>query len=154
MVKTGIHPLNDALDGLFKVGKEGLRVDANPEGQGDEREKDCVLAEVEVGERFVYVMSDGAEHGALVEPEEIRGAKHDAQRGPGGPGFADHESALQDGEFADETVEQRHAERAEGDDEVDGGEVGHGRGEAAELRDEARVAALVEDTDDEEERAG
>ncbi len=122
--------------------------------RSDERKQYGVFAKIEIGKRFVHFMRDWAEHHALVEPEKIRGAEHNAERRPGSPGFTDIEDALQNGEFADEAVEQRHAEGAEADDQINCREIRHGRGQAAEFGDQARVAALVEHADDEEQRAG
>ncbi len=39
------------------------------------------------------------------------------------------------------------------DDQIDGREVGHRRGQSAEFGNQARVAALIEDAEDKEERA-
>ena len=45
-------------------------------------------------------------------------------------------------------------ERTEADDQVDRGEVRHGRRQAAEFGNQPRVPALVQDADDQEQRAG
>ena len=154
MVKGRIDLLDDTLDRLFEIGEERFRIDADPEGERYERQQNGVLAKVEVGKRLVHFVSDRTEHRALIEPEQIRRAEDNAKRGPGGPRFADREGALQDGEFSDEAIEQRHAERTERDDEIDRGKTGHGRGQAAEFGDEARVTAFIEHANKEEERTG
>src|ERR1700739_542856 len=152
-VKGRIDLTHDFFHGAVDVVKERLGIDADPECQSHEGQKHSVLTEVQVWKRFVHFVSHRAKHGALVEPEEIGGAENDAQGAPSGPGFADHESALQNGELADEAVQKRHAERTEADDKIDSRKVRHGSGEAAELRDKARVAAFVQNAHDEEECA-
>jgi hypothetical protein len=103
---------------------------------------------------LVLRIRDGTEHRALIEPEQVGGAENYADHAPGGPGPFCFKGTTEDGEFADETVEERHAEGAERDDHVDGSEIRHGSGEAAEFGDEARVTALVEHADNQEKRAG
>src|SRR6516162_1160066 len=153
-VKARIDLVDDFVDGVVDVVEEWSRVKADPEGNHYEGKKNGVLAEVQVGQRVVHFESHLPQHDALIEPQEVSGTKDDAKGAPGSPGFADHEGALKDGEFSDETVEQWHAKRTQGDDEIDRGVVGHWGGQPPEFRDEASMAALVENTDDQEERAG
>src|SRR5215469_1082191 len=153
-VKARVDLVDDFFDGVVDVVEEWFRVNADPEGNHHKGKKNGVLAEVQVGQRLVHFVSHLPQHDALIEPQEVRGAKDDAKGAPGSPGFADHEGALKDGEFSDETVEEWHAKRTQGDDEIDRGVVGHWGGQPAEFRDEASVAALVENTDDQEECAG
>ena len=75
----------------------------------------------------------------------------DGERRPDPVGF---ERALQDGELTDESVEQRQARRAEHGEGEDDGVLGHHVRESAVLGDLARVAALVNDADDQEQHAG
>src|SRR5258708_35749703 len=74
-------------------------------------------------------------------------------RAPVSPSFVDLKYALQDGELSDEAVQQRHAQRAEANNQIDRGEIGHGCCQATELGNHARVTALVEHADSQEERA-
>ena len=62
--------------------------------------------------------------------------------------------ALQNRERSDEAVQQRHSQRTEADDQIDRGEIRHGRRQAAELRNHARVTPLVKYTHNQEQRAG
>ena len=78
-------------------------------------------------------MGHRTEHHALVEPKQVCCAQHDAQRAPGGPGFAHLKRALQNGELSDEAVQQWHAEGTQADDQIDGGEIRHRRRQAAEV---------------------
>src|SRR5215475_14042052 len=148
LVEAGVDLADDFFDWLVDIGKERLGIDANPESEEDERQKHGIFTEIQVRERFVRVVSDGPEHHTLIEPEEISGAKNDAESTPGSPGFVDHEGALKNGEFSNEAVENRHSERAERDDQVDRGVIGHGRSQATKFGDEACVAAFVEYSDD------
>ncbi len=61
---------------------------------------------------------------------------------------------MQDRELADEAVEQRESHRREEHDHGDRRVNGHHVRDAAVFGDLARVAALVEDADDQEQRAG
>ncbi len=139
---------------LFDEGEERLGVDADPERQNDEGHKRGVFTEIQVRQMFIGRLCYRAEHNALVEPQQVRRTQDNAQRAPGGPRFADLKCALQNRKFPDEPVEQRHAQRTEADDEVDGCEIGHGRCKAAEIGDQARVTPLVEHAHDQEKGAG
>ena len=101
---------------------------------------------------FVRGVRDRAEHHSLIEPEQVGRAQDDANHTPGGPGLVHLKDAAEDGELADEAVEQRHAERTQGNDHVNGGEAGHGCREPAKLSDQTGVAPLIEDADNQEER--
>ncbi len=144
--------LDDALDGFFQNGEKWFGVDADPEDYGEQGQEHGVFADAQVGESLVRLVGNRAEHGALIQREQIGGAQHDSQCGPCGPRFVDDERSLQDGEFADEAIEQRHAQQTERDDQVDGREIGHRRGQAAELGNQAGVAAFIERAEEEEER--
>src|SRR5271169_1805418 len=143
-VEVRVHLADDSFDWTVDVIEEGLGINADPEGQGNQREKDGVLPEVQIRECLVNVMRHGAEHGALIEPKQIGGAENDAEGAPGSPGFANDERTLKNGEFSDEAIEKRHAERTEANDQIDCREVGHRSGQATEFGNEACVAALVE----------
>ena len=65
-----------------------------------------------------------------------------------------HERTLQDGELADESVEQRQSHRGEEHDHGDGGVDGHDVGDTAIFGDLAGMATLVQNADDQEQRAG
>src|SRR5438094_5401169 len=154
MIEAGIHLLDDFLDGLFDEREEWLRVDADPECQNNERDETNHFAETQIGQMLVRGIGDGTEHDALVQPQQVSCAENDAERAPGGPGLADLKRALENGELSDETVQERHSERAEADDEIDRGKIRHRGGQTAELGNHARVPAFVEHADNQEERAG
>src|SRR6266478_421436 len=153
LVESRIHLLDDSLHGLFDIREEWLRIDADPERQNDERHERGVLAQVQVRQLFIGKLGHRAEHHPLVQPQQIRGAQHNAERAPGSPRFADLKRALQNREFSNKTVQQRHSQRAQADDEVDRREIRHRRGQPAEFRDQPRMPPFVEHADNQEERA-
>ncbi len=151
---AGADALDDFGDGLAEDVEVGLGVDADPDGPGDQGDEEGDFARGHVGDGQIFAVGHLAEHGALVEPQEVRGAQDHTGDGEGGPDGIGLEGALHDGELADEAVEQRQAGRAEHGDGEDDGELGHDVREAAVFFDFACVAALVNDADDEEEHAG
>ena len=68
--------------------------------------------------------------------------------------WAEAQVPSEDQELADEAVQARQADRGERRDQEEGGRDRDDGRDAAVGRDLARVAALVEDADEEEERAG
>src|SRR3990172_1228006 len=102
---------HDFLHGLFQNMKEGLRIQANPEGPDDQRDQRHGLAEIDIFEGLVLGVVERAKHGALVEPQQIGSAEHDAGDAEGGPDLARFKRSLQDHELADKAVERWQAER-------------------------------------------
>ena len=95
-----------------------------------------------------------AVEGALVGPEEVDGGEDHAGGAHHGPPPPGHEAAEKDEELTDEPVEAGHADGAQHHHGEDAGEPGGHLLEAAEGGDLARVAALVEHADQEEEGPG
>ena len=91
---------------------------------------------------------------ALVHPEHVAGGEDHAERGPGGPGEVGDGGSLQHQEFADEIVERGQADAGQGGDQEGGGEPRRDRGHTAVVGDFERVTPLIQDADEEEERAG
>ena len=103
---------------------------------------------------FVLGIGDRPEEYPLVKPQQIRCGKNHARNGPCRPLPVLHEGALQDGELADEAVEQRQSHGGQEHDHGDGGVNRHDVRDAAVLGYFAGVPALVHNADDQEERAG
>src|ERR1051326_3201257 len=148
----------DALDNLGYRLLENLeirvRIDADPDRPCDQREEHRDLARVHVRNGEVLAIGHLAKHRALVQPQKVSRAQDHTGHGEVGPDAVGFERALQDREFADESVEQRQAGGAEHRDRENDRELGHHVRNAAVLFDFAGVAALVNDADHHEEHAG
>src|SRR5258708_35386806 len=152
--ELALHLVQYVLGGGGEAAGEIGGGDADPEGDYGHGGEDPFFAGRGVGERAVFLYGDFAEENALVGPEQIAGGENDAGGGPGGPVPVHLEGAEEDEEFADEAIKHGQAERRYRHEEEEGGELGHGRREAAVLGDFKGVAAVVEDADEEEQRAG
>ena len=86
--------------------EEGLRVDADPENQNDQRRKDENLAQIQISHPRV-VRLELTHHGALIEPEQVGCPQDDTQSSDYSPRRSCLEGALQDSEFANKTIQQR-----------------------------------------------
>ena len=130
------------------------RVQADPEHQDDQRQHVADLAEIHVLHGLVFGRRGLAEHGALVEPQHVGRAQDDAEHRQRGVGNVRLEHADEDEELAHEAVQARQADGREHGDGEEHRKDGHRRRQAAERRDFARVAPLVDDADQQEQRAG
>src|SRR5579885_1330900 len=100
-----MHPIVIGLDALHDFGDRLLqnleirsRINADPERPGYQWQHVSDLARVEILEVLVLRVRDGAEHGALVEPEQIGCAKHDAGDGKSRPQLGYFKRSLQNRE--------------------------------------------------------
>ena len=94
-----------------------------------------------------------SEEDLLHEGEHVGGAEDDSQSCGGGPAAAyAGEGAGEDEEFSDEAVEHGQADHGETGDDEERGEGGGFLGEATVLADLAGSEAVVEDTEEDEER--
>ena len=143
-----------ALTGLFEHIKERLGVNADPERPEDQGHQRHDLAEAQILQDLVLGILAGAKHRALVEPQHVRGAQNDARDRHRGPAPVGLVRALQNRELADEAVQQRQADGRQHDDHEQRGIDGHDVRDPAKFLDLARVAALVDQPDNQEERAG
>src|SRR5258708_20886717 len=152
--ELALHLVQYVLGGGGEAAGEIGGGDADPEGDYGHGGEDPFFAGRGVGERAVFLYGDFAEENALVGPEQIAGGENDAGGGPGGPVPVHLEGAEEDEEFADEAIKHGQAERRYRHEEEEGGELGHGRREAAVLGDFKGVAAVVEHAEEDEQRAG
>ena len=146
-----IHPRRDVGHRGVEPAQNRRRIQAHPHRQHQQRRERHELTQVEVEQPFVLRVLDPSEHRPLIERQHVGRAQDDAAGREHGPHFAGDEHALQNQEFADESVQRRQADRRHRHDEEDRREDGHHLRQAAVLGDLARVTALVHDPDDEEE---
>ena len=91
---------------------------------------------------------------ALEHPQHVGGRQNHTGGGACGHARIPPEYAEQNQELADEPVQARQPNRRERDDQERSDQMRHDSLEAAELGDEARVAAIREHADDQEQAAG
>src|SRR6185437_9738711 len=149
-----IHALDDGVGRLIEHVKKWLGIDANPKGPGDERQENRPLAHAEIRKQVRKVWIRLAEHRALIEPEQVSRAEHDTDDGESTPGAVALKRSGDNREFADEAIQQREPNGTEHRDCEDHGEIRHARRESAIFANLARVAALVDHANDQEEHAG
>jgi hypothetical protein len=133
---------------------EGLRRDAHPEDQDQERHEHQTLAERQVTELLVLGVGDRTEHHALEHPQHVHGGEDHADRRERGPPHVGAEGSEQHQELADESVGAGQPDRGQHHHQEDHGEHGQGLPQPAEVGDQARVAALVHDPHQQEQRTG
>ena len=150
----GLDAGDDLVHRRVEPVQERRRVDADPHRQDDQRHERHHLAEIQVLQVLVLRILDLPEHRPLVEPQHVGRAQHDAAGGDGRPHLADGEDALEDQELADEPVEGRQADRRQHHHAEDRRVDRHHLRQPAVLRDLPGVPPLVDDADDQEERAG
>ena len=112
------------------------------------------LARRQVGQRRVLRIGDLAVVHALEHPEHVDGRQDDAARRHHGQLGPPAEAAEDGQELADEAVQAGQADRRQRDDQEGRDQLRHHRLQAAELGDQARVPAIREHADDDEEPAG
>ena len=95
-----------------------------------------------------------AEHDALVHPEHVARRQDHPERRDRPPTTADAERPEQDQELADEAVHSGQADRTQHDDQEDHREHRDHLPQPAEVDDAPRVPPLVDDADQQEQRAG
>src|SRR5713101_4540355 len=152
--ELALHLVQDVLGGGGEAAREKRGADTHPQGDYGHGEEDPSFAGRGVRQGAIFLDGDFAEENALVGPQQVAGGENDTSGGPGGPVPVGLIGAKKDKEFADEAVEHGQAERRERDKEEEGGELGHGRGEAAIFGNLEGVAAIVEHADEQEERTG
>ena len=130
----------------------GAGMQADPEHRDDDRGHDRSLAPAQVGQRRPSVLQ-GALERALVGPEHVDGAEDHADDRDRGQHPVDREGAEQHEELADEVVEPGQADRRQHRDHVGAREPRRDLHDAAEVGDLARVRALVEHAEHEEQHA-
>jgi hypothetical protein len=160
LVRDGLELVVGEAHGVLRPVEEDAREEADDEDEPDERRERERLAAGEVRQMLVLRVRQRAEEHLLDDAEHVDGREDDARRGAHGLDAAEDaeplgdERARDDHELADEAVRTRHAHRRERDDDEDGRVERHHLREAAELVHHARVAAIVDRADEEEERAG
>jgi hypothetical protein len=153
----GLEALDQPIHRRLRRREERPGQEAHHHDEGDHRGEDEALAHGQVGEVAVVLVRDLPEEDPLDEEEHVDRAEDHAGRGdrredpgvlhPRQPG------AGEDEELADEAVRAGEADRGERHDHEDRGDHRDLLGEAAVLRHEPGVPALVEDADEEEEGA-
>ena len=133
---------------------ERLRIEADPDGEDQQRRVGRELAEVQIRQVLVFRVLDLAEHRPLIQPQHVGCAENDAAGCDRSPDSAGDEHALQNQQLADETVQRRQPDRGHRHDQEHGGVCRHHFRQAAILGDQSRVPPLVDVTHQQEERAG
>ncbi len=133
--------------------EEAFGIDAHPQYGCGDRGEQRPFAHAEIGHRADVVMDELAEHDAAVEVEHISGAEDD----PGRRDKRDPARCLINAhdrqEFADKVARSRQADRGHGEQHEEQCIFGHVDRQAAIAGDLARVEAIVDDPDAQEERA-
>ena len=144
---------------MHLVGEDARR-EAEDEHRCDERRDGHDLAAVHVREALVLVAGDRAEEHLLDRTEHVERSEDDAERRADGLDAGDvtelvgREGARDDEELADEPVQAGDADARHRRDDEERGVDRHRLRETAKVVEHARVAAVVDDADEEEERAG
>src|SRR5579863_6654802 len=107
------HGLHQLIHWLLKNLEKRLRIKSDPESHDEQRREGQHLTRREVMQLFILWIRDRPEEYSLVEPQKIRRRKNYAGHRPCAPPPVLHEGSLQDGELADEAVQQRQSHRGE-----------------------------------------
>src|SRR5271156_837605 len=153
-VVSGMHALDEAAHRLVYYFKKRRGVNSNPERQHHQRNQRRVFARIHIRQMLVRRIRYRTEHHPLVQPQQIRRAQNHAERAPRRPLPAYFEHAAQNRELTDKSIQQRHAQRAESDDQIHRREIRHGRRKPAKFGNQPRVPPLVEHAHQQEERPG
>ena len=172
---AGLHRVDEALDRGLHPAQEWLREQSHDEAHQDDGQQVHDLSHVEVRELLVLGVLERPEHHLLDHPQEVEGAEDHAggrerdedERGlVGAPVQAVEVTQLgevqgvrrrtsrQDHELPDEPHQAGHARGCQADDDEEHREDRHLLRQAAELRQQTGMPALVDDADREEEPAG
>ena len=101
---------------------------------------------------FILRIRNRSEEYSLIKPQQIGGRQNHPRHGPRCPAPVFHERALQDGELADESIQQRQSHRGQKHNHRDRRVNRHHIRDAAVLGDFTRVAAFIKNANDQEER--
>ena len=133
--------------------QERLRIHAHHHDHDQQRDEHRELTPVQVRQVAVLVLVEFAEQDALCRPEHVDRTQHHAARRDDGVRAGVLEGAEQDQELAHEPIQPRQPNGRQRDDHEHHRVDGHAVREAAEGRNLARVAPLVEHPHQEEQRA-
>ncbi len=133
--------------------EQGRGIEAEQQHENNERDEDADLAPVHVRDGLEFGVLHHAEDHAAVEIERVGGRQDHAGRGEEGDPGIGAEGAEQRQELADETAGARQADVGHGEQHEDHGIDRHALDEAVVEGDLARVHAVVDDADTQEERA-
>ena len=127
---------------------------ADPHHEHDQRHHRRDLVPRDLGHGSILFFRDRAEENALHEPQEIDRSEDHSRRRDNRCGRMGLERSGQDQEFADEAIQSRQADRREHGDHEERRIKRHRGRQAAVVRQHASVPALVDHSDQQEERAG
>src|SRR5712692_7661028 len=151
--ELALHLVDDVLGGGGEAAREKRGADTHPQGDYGHGEEDASFAGRGVRRGAAYLDGEIAEEDALVGPQQVAGGENHAGGGPSRPSPMDLIGAEEDEEFADEAIEHGQPQRRERNEEKEGGELGHRRGEAAVFGNFKGVAAVVKHADEQEQCA-
>src|SRR5665647_1054654 len=151
------HPLEDLLHRYVDELEERVGIHAHPDDEDDQGHQGEDLAGAQVAQALsgldVFVAAV-VEHDALEHPQQVGGGEDDAGRGDGRQPVRVDEEAEEAEELADEAAQAGQPGRAEDEEEEESGHDGQRPGQHRHVGDLARVRALVQVPDHEEQGAG
>ena len=145
--------LTQRLDRGRRRIEDRRRIDAEEDDQHDQRIEDRLLARREVEQALQAFLGQRAEDHPAVEPERVGGRQDHAGGGEERHPGVDPEDAEQRQELADEAGGAGQADIGHGEDHEDDGIFRHVVDQPAIGGDLARVHAVVDDADAQEQRA-
>src|ERR1022692_1544874 len=152
-VALGIHRSKDYGGGCGNGWNEALRECAHPDHQDNQRNTDCILAEIKISQP-THLSGSFPEENALIKPQHVTSRQDNADGGEDSPAEIDQRGSLQNQKLPDEVVEHREADAGEHGDHEHGSELRRGRGHTAVSINFERMPPFIEETDHDEKGAG
>src|SRR5262245_9567876 len=112
--RLGLDLGDEGAYARLRLAREGHRIHADPDDEGQHGNEDDPLAQREIGEPPVLLPRHLPEDHPLVHPEHVDGGEDDAGGGDDGERPTHLEGAHQDEELAHEAIESRQPDGREG----------------------------------------